>query len=555
MSLIRNRKANTILGHVASIIDLSEETGITDEFMEKANEHIKSVADYYSITPEQAVLFSHFIGQGEDTNISADDLAESLKCKPIDMLIYQEDIDILVKRKLLIKKAKTARRDTVKYYVPLLVIESLKSNTPFILPEYKNVDIFGLFDTLEKLVNKCFDNELTTNDFIDEVNNLIDNNLHLTFCQVFKSYRLKENMTSMLIFFCERLINNYDEEITLRQLENFYQDASEYRLISLTLRSGQNYLFTSGLIQHTTSEGFGDRDTFCLTEKTKSELLGELNIDLRNAKLKKDLILADTIQEKRMFYNDKTEKAVLELTSLLMPEKNIEVVKRLKESGMRTGFACLFYGEPGNGKTETVNMIAKNSGRDIMMIDISRVKSCWFGESEKKIKKVFDKYRVYVEASETAPILLLNEADAIIGKRKDVTAGNVAQTENAIQNIILQELENLNGILIATTNLTQNMDRAFERRFLYKIEFTKPAPEIRKMLWKEMMPELADNETRLLSEKFDFSGGQIENIARKGAVDLVLSGSRITVDRLMEYCHDERLEWQTSKPIGFAANI
>ena len=84
-----------------------------------------------------------------------------------------------------------------------------------------------------------------------------------------------------------------------------------------------------------------------------------------------------------------------------------------------------------------------------------------------------------------------------------------------MQNIILQELENLDGILIATTNMTQNMDKAFERRFLYKIEFSKPEKNIRKMLWKSMMPDLNEEDALALASRFDFSDGQIENIARK----------------------------------------
>lgn len=72
------------------------------------------------------------------------------------------------------------------------------------------------------------------------------------------------------------------------------------------------------------------------------------------------------------------------------------------------------------------------------------------------------------------PVLLFNEADAIISKRKDVGRSNVAQTENAMQNIILEELENFEGIFIATTNLVSHLITAFERRFLFKIEFRKP---------------------------------------------------------------------------------
>jgi SpoVK/Ycf46/Vps4 family AAA+-type ATPase len=113
-----------------------------------------------------------------------------------------------------------------------------------------------------------------------------------------------------------------------------------------------------------------------------------------------------------------------------------------------------------------------------MPVDISKTKSMWFGQSEKIIKDIFDRYRSRVKQAqktrESIPILLLNEADAVICKRRETEGSNLAQTENAMQNIILEEMEKLEGILIATTNLTQNMDKAFERRFLFKVEFEKP---------------------------------------------------------------------------------
>jgi SpoVK/Ycf46/Vps4 family AAA+-type ATPase len=71
---------------------------------------------------------------------------------------------------------------------------------------------------------------------------------------------------------------------------------------------------------------------------------------------------------------------------------------------------------------------------------------------------------------------------------KSIGSGNVDQTENAIQNIILEEMENLDGILIATTNLTENLDKAFERRFLFKIRFDKPTLEAKTNIWKDKIP-------------------------------------------------------------------
>ena len=90
----------------------------------------------------------------------------------------------------------------------------------------------------------------------------------------------------------------------------------------------------------------------------------------------------------------------------------------------------------------------------------------WYGESEKIVKGIFTRYKRMCKRSSVKPILLFNEADAILSKRHNMDGGrSTDQTENTIQNIILEEMEKLDGILIATTNLADNLDKAFERRF------------------------------------------------------------------------------------------
>jgi SpoVK/Ycf46/Vps4 family AAA+-type ATPase len=224
----------------------------------------------------------------------------------------------------------------------------------------------------------------------------------------------------------------------------------------------------------------------------------------------------------------------------------------MKAQKMRCGFACIFYGSPGTGKTETVLQLARMTGRNIMQVNISEVKSCWVGESEKNIKAIFDRYREQAKKAKLAPILLFNEADAVIGKRKEGADRAVDKMENSIQNIILQEMETLDGIMIATTNLEQNMDKAFERRFLYKVKFNKPSVEVRSHIWQSMIPVLSDKESLALAEKYDFSGGQIENIARHYAIDNVLHGDgENRLDRLFAYSDSERFEKKEQRKIGF----
>jgi len=124
--------------------------------------------------------------------------------------------------------------------------------------------------------------------------------------------------------------------------------------------------------------------------------------------------------------------------------------------------------------------------------------------------------------------------------------------ENSLQNIILQEMESLDGIMIATTNLQQNLDHAFERRFLYKIKFEKPTVEARAHIWHEMIPDLSDMDVQTLAEKYDFSGGQIENIARHYNIDCILHSSNSdALAMLIGHCDNERLESVEQKRIGF----
>ena len=152
---------------------------------------------------------------------------------------------------------------------------------------------------------------------------------------------------------------------------------------------------------------------------------------------------------------------------------------------------------------------------------------------------------------EFCPILLFNEADAIIGKRKSAGSSTVADTENAIQNIILEEMEHFDGILFATTNLVENMDAAFERRFLFKVRFEQPSRENSAKIWREKFPHLSKKESETLAESFNFSGGEMENIARKCAMQEILSADRLHFEEIKNLCKNEKWSGEVRGKIGF----
>ena len=363
--------------------------------------------------------------------------------------------------------------------------------------------------------------------------------------------RLRMEDFLLLVFFCHRLVNKDNDDIGFEQMEDCFLYPSDYVTAKGLLRSGEHPLMTKKLIEHRSEDGMADTTRYKLTEQTKRTLLEELKLNAAEEKLA-DVIKAKDLKEKKMFYVEENQRQVGELQSFFVPENYQKIRERMEQTGFRTGFACLFYGGPGTGKTETVYQLARQTGRDIMVVDVPQIKSKWVGDSEKNIKALFDRYRELVKRAKQTPILLFNEADAIIGIRQQGAQRAVEKMENSIQNIILQEMEALDGIMIATTNLQQNLDKAFERRFLYKIKFEKPTVEARVNIWRTMIPDLSEMDAKTLAAKYDFSGGQIENIARHYAIDSILHDAKEDLlAMLINHCDNERLDDNSKKRIGF----
>ncbi len=368
------------------------------------------------------------------------------------------------------------------------------------------------------------------------------------FPSVANAMKLVSDAQSRLLYYrlCQNLVDS--DTFCVRNLSDVYHQSTEMR-VKRELKDKQHILQKQGLME-VESENFFDRAELKLTDKGK-ELFLEEDMDLFEERVPKENLIDNVnIADKRLFFEPTLERQLNTLKESLQEQNFTNMCERLKASNLPTGIAALFYGMPGTGKTESVKQIARATGRSVMHVDISATKSCWFGESEKIIKAVFTKYRKLCEKSKVKPILLFNEADAVFSKRKDSNSSNVAQTENAIQNIILEEMERLDGILIATTNMAGNLDGAFERRFLFKIRFDKPTTESKKHIWMDKLPRLTDREATQLALAFNFSGGEIDNIVRKATMEEVISGTAPTIEGIMILCNEEKIASKTAK-VGF----
>lgn len=527
----------TFAANMERVVELATTTHLGEAFNSAAQPYLAYIAERMSLTEKQALLLSLFLEKSSCRYIPMSDLAEMLECRTIRIISLMSEVDTLVARGLVRRRKES--NEAIYYRMPMDVVTAFKDNEVYTPESTMGLSPEKFFDAMAKI----FDDYESGDNIMQKLDSLVGENPQLEFCKAATTALDLNDGDERLLFyvFCNRFVNENDDMIGEHDWEDFYESKSALRIIRGNLRRQVNTLQCEGIIENCNSDGMADPSFFKLTDKAKEMLFKELKIAEQQTKSQKELLKHDSFAEKRLFYNPREGKQIEQLSELLMPEKFASVQQRLEENGMRKGFACLFYGSPGTGKTETVYQLARRTQRDLMVIDISQIKSCWVGESEKNIKKAFDRYRNYVKQCDRAPILLFNEADAVLGIRQEGAQRAVEKMENSIQNIILQEMEQLDGIMIATTNLTQNLDKAFERRFIYKIEFARPSLEVKRSIWQSMIPSLATPLAEQLAAEYDFSGGQIENIARKRTVELILSGEEPAPEKLRAICRAEQL--------------
>ncbi len=212
-----------------------------------------------------------------------------------------------------------------------------------------------------------------------------------------------------------------------------------------------------------------------------------------------------------LIITDKVKNQLTHLTHYLSEQET--VYHRWGGNKIRArgyGIKALFSGGPGTGKTMAAEVIAGSLGLDLFRVDLSSVISRWVGETEKNLREIFD------AAEGGTAVILFDEADALFGSR-----GEVKQAQDRFANqevsFLLQRLEVFEGCAILTTNLQENIDEAFLRRFGAVVEFPMPTPEMRRKLWEKAIPPYAprgdDLDLGYLSNQFVLAGGAIVNSA------------------------------------------
>jgi AAA+ superfamily predicted ATPase len=511
---------------------------------------MENLKNLYNLTQTQTwllcIICEWYFEEEESTSMK--EISYALKVPVMTIMNWKAERDKLEERGFIEHRG---RHDAVQPVSEFR--ESLINNIEFVPPEKREPDEIDFLNKFARLYENRRDDEKSSYVIKRELSQLESKNKNLEMIKRVCGVVSKEEDRFFLYDVTHDVLQGHESSLN-KTIADLY-DGSNRLSVAKKMMDETHALFQLGFLEFVDRGTLSDA-TVTLTDKGKKILLGDKAFLFEDAINDKNLIKTDSIKEKKLFYSEENQKEINRLKNALQDEKLKNIQQRLKDERLPVGVAILLYGAPGTGKTETVMQIAKETGRAIVHVDISEAKSAWFGESEKRIKKIFTSYKNACELAEKKgelmPILLFNEADALISKRKEDTSGNCAQTENAIQNIILEELENLKGIFIATTNLASNMDSAFERRFLFKIKFENPSTEAKTSIWMNKLTWLDKEAATEFARDYDFSGGQIDNIVRKIVMNEVITGERPAITEIHDMCKSEKLENPNgAKRVGF----
>ncbi len=534
-----------LLNRLESISSAAASCELNFQNLGESGSDIEKVSSFLGITTVQSLLFSCLAELSFQKTVTLDLLAKHLNCRVLKLITYMNELEALEKKGYIDRSYRKRNRrhsyNDIGFTVPHNVIESLRKGDASILLASSKFDLPAFLRQVSSLVDERQESGLPTVKVMSETEFLISSNKEVPYvsyvdsavnlpeskCTIFAmSYaRLKGQISVNIDYFANALFDDLGEQLEFAQ----------------NVASGNHELVRSNVVKLITSEFSGELNA-ALAEPALKELYRDYPALLIPENKNSGLISCKSLKQKKLYFNKETGEQLKSLEEVMNRKKFRFYRRELSRNGLSSGITAIFQGPPGTGKTEAVYQIALKTGRDIMMVDLSETKSKWFGESEKQVKKIFDDYNAALKGSDVEPILFINEADGLFTRRIDMNSGRNTSSDQAVntmQNIILQALENFEGILLATTNLSSNLDKAFERRLTFKISFPRPDSLARQSIWRNKLPGLSVKEASILAERFDMSGGEIDVQVRHALLKKVLRKKFDLFEALVESCCKE----------------
>jgi hypothetical protein len=548
-----------LLKAIQTVVSSTKGQLLNDDLVNELKTETINIMSFYDISHFQSIVISIYLECGlKDIDVDTEKLIDYFGKNMSCLADINQAIEELTQKKLLfIKRHDYSNRRKSAYNKVIQVhhkaLDAMMKGDKDLLGEQKLENFFGVLGEVRDLICKRIDTTITTEVLGEEVRGILESNKNFVEAEWLLS---QNNLTNCdLVLALDLAIEHLEgaEEVDIDKLiKEVFSDIHDRIKYKRTIKENNCQLFKNDIIKFS-DEMFSFLNFVKLSEHAMDVLLGGYQDTIKKEFRPKMgiLIHPEKIDQEQLFYNDSEFEQIETLSNALEEDNYKNLMDRLKDNGMKPGFTVLLYGYPGTGKTSSVKQVAKATGRSIYMVEIQKIQSKWVGESEKNLAKVFEEYKQARRHFDKAPILLFNEADAILGKRMSVNS-SVDKSFNTLQNILLQELEEFEGIFMATTNLADQLDSAFDRRLLYKIDFKKPEETVRKKILSNVFKDVSSKTIDTLTEQFSLTGGQIANIKKKLLVKSVLDVNLDQELYLSTLCNEEFILSKSGRStIGF----
>ncbi len=491
-----------------------------------------------------AIIFKYST-DGDLEKISTQRLMSFLDVNLDHFFDIKTDLELLIQRGL-IKQRKEDRTDNLfnsSFFVNQKLLDMIFENQEIDFEKlYGNGYNFIQFcGHMYRISNRRLLDHLSREELLAKVEEHENLNQNLSEIKTLKSLEL-ETIDRLIMYY---MIHQYSiGEMFIGAYSMCFDIMSPKRVRSYikSVRENKTQIQTAGLVIAT------DDLELKLTTKAKDLLsiksteLDEDNMDKSVLETTHQVIRYDAIPEKKLFFNKKLQMELSILQTLLQKDNFKMYQNEMRKRGNKsTGISILLYGPSGTGKSSIAEQIIRHCRLSLMHVNLSALRDKYYGVSEKNIQKLFIQYEEINRKLDNQCVLLLNECDAVLGKRNTNYDDRHDITETTMTNILLQQFERNNGIIISITNNVEVLDRAFLRRFTIKLHVDKPDVKAVKSILKSKMDFLNDYEVDLIASQYCLTGGQIENISTKCLISSIITKSNPTVSEILDFCKEDKI--------------
>ncbi len=568
-SIIKNLSTNVSSDIDSKVIELLPE--------------LEELSTILNVSNKSALLFCQFFDLSirNISIISVEDLSKY----DIDFFALaklSEQIQELISKGLLIQRKSI--RESIGFSIPTTVINSLLFNKPFSIKTISGLPNNRFYRFLKNSFTLYDKNEIDFMELHSQLKTLVESNPELPLPKVLESLNVSNGF--FLMAMCNQIFEYGSSSISLNEFlwrynnlefDNLFiedkSDEIDFSRLENELKSSSSELLRKEIIKNKKGESFKTVYTYELNPKIKEVLFKNVSLlfedenEFNGSNLIR-IISHEEISPVELIYDEETISRLNEFQEYFSGDNMRLIMERYSDLGIQPNFCAMLSGPSGSGKSEWIKQLCRDSRRRVFQVNLSEVKNCYVGISEKNIQSIFDDYKSSVgqvmnigkdTEENRIPILVIDEAEILMGDRsKFGRRSSVEEMHKMMVNILLKNLEDFTGILLLTSNNVLGIDPALSRRINYKFSIPNPSAIVRgRILYSVMNKWFSETDCFRLGGQYELNGGMVKNIHQKVINNYVLKGNVPSLDTIEKWCEEESqgfIGMKIKNPIGFNTN-